>query len=143
MPPAVDFEVAIYLNGLAVGQIQTREELNAGRYFRLKDDLVLHVQREKEIFGNDRILVADINGIPIKGSAGDPKEQMYVLAGLIIILALGNITIGICPYFMSYVKAVVGIDNLIFGGAISISRQYHQLGNAMHRVCTNMVACPD
>jgi hypothetical protein len=110
----------IHLNGLAVGQIQTKEEGDAGRDFRLKDGSLLHIQRKKEALGNDRFLEVELNGVPIAGSEGDPKEQLYGVAGIILILALGNITMGICSYFFDYVKPIMGINNLVFGGVFLV-----------------------
>jgi hypothetical protein len=105
----------VHVNKMAIGLIPTKDELEEGRSFKLLDEAVLHVQRKKRKFGNDKDLVINLNGKPVKGSSGDPFEKLYTIAGMLILLGIANIVFGILSYYIKDIQSVMGYYNIIFG----------------------------
>lgn len=90
--------VTISVDGVPVGVIETKKELQVGRSLSLPDGSTLEVRLQQVVFAAELHLLR--NGHPIPGSDSDPQTRLAVAYGVI--------------FFVAGLSAVIGIVTEVF-----------------------------
>jgi hypothetical protein len=86
-------KVSIRLDGSEVGAIEGRKALKAGRDFKLTDGSTLNVKLVSNFMSSEIQVLRD--GVPLPGSASDPKTVLANAYGALYFIAIVNIAVGL------------------------------------------------
>ncbi len=113
--------VTIKLDGLEIGKIPGKKDLEEGREFTLDKNTTLKVQLVKRF--NSWELQVLVNGQPVPGSASDPSRRLAVAYGMVFFVTAVNIIIGIIAEVLKVdflLDNGIGVYSVIFGVIMGI-----------------------
>jgi hypothetical protein len=106
----------IHLDNKLIGSIDSRNELDAGKSFKLPDKSTLIVKLKMTFFSSGIIL--ERNGLPLPESINDPYQNIKNLYGFLYFLAVCNVLLGAITYLLKIERLITlgfGATTILMG----------------------------